>query len=196
MFKRRTPLPLIHRAREFVWPRAGWRRTALYLAHRIGRVPGTPYRIAAGFACGAAVSFTPFMGFHFILAALLALLIRGNVIASAFGTAVGNFWTFPFIWIWTYNLGRWLLGDFGGNGLPVHLSIHYLIDNFWDVFWPMTVGGVPTGVVVWFAFFWPGCALVQQYQSRRRRRLRRKVAKRKHKKGVGLYAEGRAENEV
>ena len=88
MFKRRHPLRLIRRVREFVWPRGGWRRAALYIVHRLGRLPGTPYRVAAGFACGAAVSFTPFMGFHFVGAALLALLIRGNVIASAIGTAI------------------------------------------------------------------------------------------------------------
>lgn len=196
MFKRRTPLPLIRRLREFVWPRAGWRRTVLYLAHRIGRVPGTPYRIAAGFACGAAVSFTPFMGFHFILAALLALLIRGNVIASAFGTAVGNFWTFPFIWIWTYNLGRWLLGEVGESRLPVHLSLHYIIDNFWEVFWPMTVGGLPTAVVAWFAFFWPVRAVVLQYQRRRERRLRKRAMKIKRKERASVYPSQRAENEV
>jgi uncharacterized protein (DUF2062 family) len=196
MFKRRTPLPLIRRMRELVWPQAGWRRTALYLAHRVGRVPGTPYRIAAGFACGAAVSFTPFMGFHFILAALLALLVRGNVIASAFGTAVGNFWTFPFIWIWTYNLGRWLLGDSGENRLPVHLSLHYIIDNFWDVFWPMTVGGLPTAVVAWFAFFWPIRVVVLQYQRRRERRLRKRAMKIKRKERSSVYPAQRAENEV
>jgi len=196
MFKRRTPLPLIRRVREFVWPRAGWRRTALYLAHRVGRVPGTPYRIAAGFACGAAVSFTPFIGLHFILAALLALLVRGNVIASAFGTAVGNFWTFPFIWIWTYNLGRWLLGEVGENRLPVHLSLHYIIDNFWDVFWPMTVGGLPTGVVAWVVFYWPVRAVVLQYQRRRERRLRKRAMKNKRKERASVYPGHRAENEV
>jgi uncharacterized protein (DUF2062 family) len=195
MFKRRTPLPLVRRAREFVWPQAGWRRTVLYLAHRIGRVPGTPYRIAAGFACGAAVSFTPFMGFHFILAALLALLIRGNVIASAFGTAVGNFWTFPFIWIWTYNLGRWILGG-DADRLPVHLSLHYLVDHFWDVFWPMTVGGFPTAVVAWFAFFWPIRAVVLQYQRRRERRLRKRAIKHNRKERASVYPTQSAENEV
>ncbi|HEX9768129.1 MAG TPA: DUF2062 domain-containing protein [Kiloniellales bacterium] len=196
MFKRRHPLPLIRRVWQFVWPRGGWRRTVLYVVHRLGRVPGTPYRIAAGFACGAAISFTPFMGFHFLGAALLALLIRGSVVASAFGTAVGNFWTFPFIWIWTYSLGRWLLGDAGNYQLPEPLSMHYIFNNPWSVFWPMTVGGLPTGIVAWFAFFWPVRALVLQIQRRRDRQLRRRVMKIKRKEGARLYADQRAENEV
>jgi len=187
MFKRRQPLPLLSRMREILWPRGGWHRAALYVAHRLGRLPGTPYRIAAGFACGAAISFTPFMGFHFAGAALLALLMRGNVLASAIGTAVGNPWTFPFIWFWAYNLGRWMLGEAGNNHLPDDLSMHYIFDNFAKVFWPMVVGGLPTAVVAWLVFFWPVRALVMQYQRRRSRRLRRKVMKIKRKKSAGAY---------
>lgn len=196
MFKRREPLPIVHRVRDFVWPRSGWRRASLYVAHRLSRLPGPPYRIAAGFACGAAVSFTPFMGFHFLLAALLSLLVRGNVIASAIGTAVGNPWTFPFIWLWTYSLGQWLLGGSTYYRLPEHLSMHYIFDHFTDVFWPMAVGGFPTAVVAWIAFFWPSRAVVAHYQRRRRKRLRRKVIKLRSKAGSAAYARQGAEKET
>ena len=196
MFKRRHPLPLIRRVRQFLWPSGGWRRSLIYLVHRLGRLPGTPYRVAAGFACGAAVSFTPFMGIHFLLAALLALLIRGNVLASALGTAVGNPWTFPLIWIWTFNLGHWMLGDSGDHPLPHNLSMEFIFDNFSSVFWPMTVGGLPTAVVAWVAFFWPAYLLVQQYQRRRHRRLRRKVVKLKRQKGARIYRGQGAGNEA
>lgn len=196
MFQRRNPLPLLHRARELVWPKSGWRRASLYVAHRLSRLPGTPYRIAAGFACGAAVSFTPFMGFHFVGAALLALVVRGNLIASAIGTVVGNPWTFPFIWLWSYHLGRWLLGGSAGPGVPEELSMTYIFENFSSVFWPMTVGGLPTAMVAWFAFFWPAHVVVSQYQRRRRRRLRRKVARmRRHDHGVVAPAGRKAEIE-
>jgi hypothetical protein len=80
MFQRRNRLSIIQRLKELVWPQQGWRRSTLYIAHRLGRLPGTPYRVAAGFACGAAVSFTPFVGFHFLLAALLSLILRGNIL--------------------------------------------------------------------------------------------------------------------
>ncbi len=195
MFKRREPLPIVHRVWGFLWPRSGWRRASLYVAHRLGRLPGTPYRIAAGFACGAAVSFTPFMGFHFICAALLSLLIRGSVIASAIGTAVGNPWTFPFIWLWTYNLGQWLLGDAGVYRLPPDLSMTYIFDHVKGVFWPMMVGGFPTAVVAWFAFFWPARLVVAHFQRRRRRRLRRKIIKLRSKSGAPAYAHQEAEQE-
>lgn len=180
LFGRRNPRSLIIRAKQIVWPSLGWRRTAVYFAHRVGRLPGTPYRVAAGFACGAAVSFTPFMGFHFVLAMGLALLTRGNLIASAIGTVVGNPWTFPFIWAWIFTLGRWTIGSSGGaEDFPGWLTLTYIFDNPLKVLWPMTVGGVPTAIFAWFAFFYPVRSMVLQYQRARRRRMRKKIRKRR-----------------
>ena len=179
MFRRRIPLPYHRRVLAFFWPRRGWRRASLYVAHRVRRLPGSPDHIAAGFACGAAVSFTPFVGAHFLCAALLALVLRGNIVASAIGTVVGNPWTFPFIWAWIYMLGNWLLGGEAATDLPAVLSFHYIFDRPLDVLWPMTVGGVPTAVVVWFAFFWPIRGMVAEYQRARRWRIRRRANKRR-----------------
>ncbi len=178
MFKRRNPLPVVHRAREVLWPRRGWTRATRYIGHRLGRLPGSPYRIAAGFACGAAVSFTPFIGLHFVLAMGTSLLMRGNVIASAIGTVVGNPWTFPFIWAWIFALGRWILGEDASAHLPDNLTLAFIFDHPWKVLWPMTLGGVPTALVAWFVFFFPAQILVAQYQRARRRRLRKKVMRR------------------
>ena len=176
MFKRRNPLPLHKRAGAFIWPSSGWRRSGAYVAHRLRRLPGTPYRIAAGFASGAAISFTPFIGLHFVLAAALALLIRGNVIAAAIGTVVGNPWTFPFIWLWIYSLGSWMLG-YGDSltALPENLSFQHIFQNPLDVLLPMVVGSIPTAIVAWFIFFWPLQRTVAGYQKARRRRLRKRL---------------------
>lgn len=174
MFKRRVPQPFFKRTAALLWPRGGWQRSGAYVAHRLRRLPGTPYRIAAGFASGAAVSITPFIGFHFLLGAAVALALRGSVIASAIGTIVGNPWTLPFIWLWTYSLGRWMLGgghDF--NLLPDDLSLMQLIfEHPFEVLLPMTVGSIPTAVVVWLVLFWPLQSAVAGYQEARRRRLR------------------------
>lgn len=178
MFKRRHPLPFHKRAGAVIWPRGGWRRSGAYVAHRLRRLPGTPYRIAAGFASGAAVSFTPFIGLHFVLAALLALVVRGNVIAAAIGTAVGNPWTFPFIWLWTYSLGRWILGGESLTALPENPSFQHIFQNPLEVLLPMIVGAFPTAVVAWFVFFWPLQRMVAGYQKARRRRLKKRLLSR------------------
>ena len=178
MFKRRHPLPFHKRAGAFVWPRSGWRRSGAYVAHRLRRLPGTPYRIAAGFASGAAISFTPFIGLHFVLAALLAVAVRGNVVAAAIGTVVGNPWTFPLIWLWTYSLGRWALG--GGHGLkvlPENTSFQHIVDHPFEILLPMVVGGIPTAIVAWFVVFWPLQRTVSEYQKARKRQLRKRLRK-------------------
>ena len=177
LFKRRKPLSLWKRMETVVWPRAGWRRSATYFGHRLSRLPGSPSGIAAGFACGAAISFTPLVGLHFIGAAVLAWLLRGNIFASAVGTVVGNPWTFPVIWLWIFKLGTWILGWEAGRELPEQMSFTLIVEHPWGIFLPMLVGGIPTALVAWFAFFFPVKRLVTGYQRARARRLRRKVGR-------------------
>lgn len=172
----------------------GWRRTVDYLKHRVGRIPGTPYQIAAGFACGAAISFTPFVGLHFILGGTWAWLIRANILSSVIGTAVGNPWTFPFIWVWIYQCGQWMgVGgsqvvdvtqlDFGSlfaNMFKAMVSgdLDFLIEIAAPVFWPMLVGSLPSIAIVWVGFYFPLKAMVAGYQKARSARRARKAAQR------------------
>jgi uncharacterized protein (DUF2062 family) len=150
----------------------GWRRTGRYMVHKVGRMPGSPYSIAAGLACGAAVSFTPFIGFHFLLAALLAWLLGAGILASAVGTVVGNPWTFPAIWIATYRLGRMLLGMEGHAAMAEGLTMQVLIDSPGRLLLPMTVGGMVLGVVAWFVTFLLMRRLIAGYHAARLRRCR------------------------
>ncbi len=193
MFGRRNPVNWLAQARHALWPRRGWRRHGSYMAHRLKRLPGSPTRIAAGFACGVAVSFTPFLGLHFVLAALLAALMRGNLIASALGTAVGNPWTFPFIWAWIYAFGQWLIGGDFRWSLPGGFSMSYIFDNPEKILLPMVLGGVPTAIMAWFATFWPLRSAVDRYQKARRRRIRRKM--RRERDATKDYLEAEATEE-
>ncbi|MFQ5466841.1 MAG: DUF2062 domain-containing protein [Kiloniellaceae bacterium] len=197
MFRRKRKISVPGRLREFLWPRSGWERAGKYVFHRIARLPGTPYAIAGGFACGAAISFTPFVGLHIVLGALLAWGIRANIISSAIGTVVGNPWTFPFIWIWVYKFGHWMGAGTGGHDTEnldfiglfgkileavLRLDAGYLFETARPVFWPMLVGSIPTALVVWFAFYVALKPVVATYKERRlarreRRRLRRQAAK-------------------
>ena len=188
MFRRREKPSLSRRVTSVLWHSIGWRRWLIYLKHRLGRLPGTPYSIAAGFACGAAISFTPFVGFHFFLGGIWAWILRANILASAIGTAVGNPWTFPFIWIWLYTLGHWMgagnadtaaqslefevffTGMFNG---VLMMDMGYLVEHVWPVLWPMLVGAIPTMLFVWFLFYLPLNSLIHTYQLRRLRRMRR-----------------------
>lgn len=193
MFRRRKKQSFFIKVREFLWPSAGWRRAGNYMKHRLARIDGTPYAIAAGFASGAAVSFTPFVGFHFIFAAIIAWIVRGNILTSAIGTAVGNPWTFPFIWAVTYNLGINILGGTATDDLMEQLDEMFgnftIVDLVNDplnalgpfletIFFPMLLGGTIIGASLWFFIYWPIYKLVSEYKIKqlKRRQKNRKAS--------------------
>jgi len=199
MFRRRKPLSVLKQLRAVIWPQRGFRRLFSYLFQRIIRLPGTPASIASGFASGIAASFAPFLGLHFILAGALALLFRGNVLASAIGTFFGNPWTFVLIWLADYEVGLWFIHAFG-YGADLHvLSIDELgviIGNAmrfvsfsgtisWadvsrdieQVFMPMLIGGAVLGLIAWVISFLLTLWAVKGWRLHRAKRLL-KVAQR------------------
>ena len=175
MFRRRTPLTRLRQIRSVIWPERGFRRLFAYLFQRVVRLPGTSGSIAIGVASGVAASFLPFIGLHFLIAALLALLLRGNVLASAIGTFFGNPWTFLFIWVSDYRLGLWLLQQSGHGDQFLALNLQQLAEvmtvfmhfftfsggvdwqqvagPFEQVFLPMTIGGTVLAIVSWVVAF-------------------------------------------
>lgn len=195
MFRRRTPRPLPSRVRELLWPRAGWRRWGQYLAHRIKRMPGTPHGIASGLACGAAVSCAPLPGLHFFLAALMAVLMRGNPVAGAVGTAFGNPWTFPILWGVSYRVGHAMTPGTAGDPLDtgeivalmadltravLHLDASLLAERVLPVWTPTMLGSLPVGLVVWVAVYVPFRSFIARYRERRRQRTAAHRAARHH----------------
>lgn len=164
LFGRRKAPGIVERVRVGIWPRRSWRRSFQYILKRLSRIGATPHDIAIGSAVGALVSFTPFLGLHFIIAGILAWLVGGSVIAAALATFIGNPLTFPIIWISSYKLGSWLLGGnalLDGSGLAerLHQLSSSIVQASWDAFWPlvkslwpivlkpMTIGGMPMGIV-------------------------------------------------
>lgn len=203
MFQRRIKLSSLDRIRNIVWPRSGWRRSLRYSAYRIARLPGTPHSIASGFAIGAAVAFMPIMGVHFILSAIFSMVTRSSVAASLLGTLVGNPWTFPFIWLWLYTFGNWILGlnssvdslhlnitvvwDFvilGVNYLGTGIILNHwntgdqmMLEKFWysikEIIWPMTVGCIPTSLIIWILFYFPIYRAIVMYRNNKNNRRKR-----------------------
>jgi uncharacterized protein len=197
MFRRRKPLSVLKKLRAVIWPKRGFRRLFSYLFQRIIRLPGTPASIASGFASGVAASFTPFLGLHFFLAGALALLFRGNVLASAIGTFFGNPWTFILIWLADYEVGLGVIHAFGyGTDLDV-LSIDELVaimgnvmrflsftgNISWvdlsrdieQVFMPMVIGGTVLGALAWVTSFLLTLWAVKGWRFHRAKRLLKAV---------------------
>ena len=110
IFKRRDKKLTFGRLKELLLPKKGWRRALDYFIHRVKRIPDTPHKIAVGIATGVFCSFTPFFGLHFFLAAFVAYIFKGNIVAALFGTFFGNPVTWPFIASFSVKLGQIILG--------------------------------------------------------------------------------------
>lgn len=183
VFKRREKLSFGLRVREALAPRKGWRRSIEYLGLRMQRLPDNPSSIALGFACGVFTSFTPFFGFHFVVAAGLAWILRANVFASAIGTFIGNPVTFPFIMAACLQTGGWILGRNGDLDLSfadegfVDVVVH-LLQNLQSLVLPYFVGGLIPGLVSAVISFFLIRPLVRTFQNRRRAKLMRKARER------------------
>ncbi|QLF69940.1 DUF2062 domain-containing protein [Peteryoungia desertarenae] len=175
LFRRRQPISFSNKLREFVWPRKGFTRPFHYVAKRILRLTATPHAIAAGVVAGVIASWTPFMGFHFILAFVLAYLFAGNMVAAALGTAFGNPLTFPLIWATTWEVGEMILDR--GADVERKINLHKLFSSFevhqlWEpVLKPMLVGAIPLAFVSGIIFYILTYLAVHGFQRRRRLRL-------------------------
>jgi len=144
MFKRGKPLTMGQTAKQFFWPAMGWKRSLIYIKHRLLRVADTTHSIALGLAIGLGVSFTPLLGTHFIQAGLIALILRGNVLTAMIGTWVGNPWTFPFFWWAGFSFGSFLFSFFGLQGaanIPENITFTVIYEDFWSLFMPWMLGG-------------------------------------------------------
>jgi uncharacterized protein len=172
-FRRREERTRAQRMRQWIWPESGWWRTFLYIWRKVWRLADSPHAIALGFAAGAFASFTPLWTLHFVVAALVAWVLGGNILASAFGTIVGNPLTFPFIIPAIYETGVAILGQ--GGGLRTfdfwHSLTHGELSAIWPTWKPMAVGGPILGVVAGAVCYVLVRATVGAYQDRRRARL-------------------------
>jgi len=187
LFARKKPVGWREKLRIAIWPRRSWSRSTKYLAKRVLRITASPHAIAAGIAAGVFASFTPYLGFHFLLAFAVAYLIAGNIIAAATGTFFGNPITFPFIWAATLSTGNFILTGKFQTGTNFHQLKELARTDFWHMGWddvwqfvinvwepilmPMTVGAIPIGIVVSLIFYGVTRWFALAFQVSRRQKL-------------------------
>lgn len=201
VFKRRDKLHWVESLRSYILPRRGWRRTLTYLGHRLRRIPDSPTRIARGVAFGVFTSFSPFFGFHIILALLMAKVLRANLIAALAGTIIGNPFTFPFIIGGALKLGTFILGRDPANhdlkrvGRAFREAFQAIWDSFQalfgfgqnqmagmkdffsEVMLPYFLGGTLLGIIFAIVAFYTTKPIIVAYQKLRRKNFAKKVKK-------------------
>ena len=107
-FGRKKKKRLITSIYNFIKIFFAFSRTKKYISLSIKRIKGTPQALSLGLATGIAISFTPFIGLHALLAIFISWVIGGSMAAALIGTLFGNPWTFPFIWYFTFEIGQFI----------------------------------------------------------------------------------------
>ncbi|MCJ7871211.1 DUF2062 domain-containing protein [Phaeobacter sp. J2-8] len=199
VFKRRDRKPTWRAVLEFFWPRGGWGRAARYIKHRLRRLPDPPEKIARGIWAGVFTTFTPFYTMHFLVAAMLAMIMRGNVLAALLGTFFGNPLTYLPIGIISLNTGyfllgtelsphveRTLMGKFVDAGEDLTINFWawvkgnpqdwHGLEVFWhDVFYPYLIGGIIPGIVAATIAYLVAEPLIRAYQTRRKGVMKKRI---------------------
>ncbi len=181
-----------------IYPRGGWSRAISYIKHRVRRLPDTPETIARGIWAGVFTTFTPFFGFHFVVAFLIARMMRGNIVAAILSTFFGNPLTFFAIGYGSLRTGYWLLGIEYERGTGRALGRKFaaawydLKHNFlamfteekadWhglgiflrEIFYPYLVGGIIPGVICATVAYYLSVPVIRAYKKRRIARIREK----------------------
>jgi len=202
VFKRREKRPLWQVVFEFFWPRGGWSRAAQYVRHRLHRLPDTPEKIARGIFAGVFTTFTPFYGLHFLTAAIIAFVMRGNILAALLATFFGNPLTYVPIGVISMKMGYFLLGtpahsddhiarSLGGKFMDAGDALqHNFMAMFTDatvdwhslkifydeVFFPYMIGGIIPGLVAATICYIISVPLIRAYQKRRSGAIKAKLA--------------------
>jgi uncharacterized protein len=202
VFKRRNKRPLWKVVIEFFWPRGGWTRAAQYVRHRLKRLPDSPEKIARGIFAGVFTTFTPFYGLHFLTAAIIAFVMRGNILASLLATFFGNPLTYVPIGVVSMRTGYFLLGEpqasedqiarsLGGKFMDAGDALkdnfmaiftdktadwHSLKIFFDEVFFPYLIGGIIPGLICATICYILSVPLIRAYQKRRSGAIKAKLA--------------------
>jgi len=209
VFRRRDRRPPLRALADFLWPRGGWGRAFLYVKHRVRRLPDSPERIARGIWAGVFTTFTPFYGLHFFVAAIIARLMNGNILASLSATFFGNPLTYVPIGVASLQTGHWILGtEFdeevdkslvgkfmaaGGDlkdnlfalfmDQPADWQGLYLFYN--EVFYPYMIGGIIPGIITATVCYVLSLPVVRVYQQRRRAKIKAKFEAIKQRAEIG-----------
>lgn len=107
-----------------------------------------PGHIAAGFAVGVFISFTPFFGLHIISAIVAAFIFRLNKLTCITGSCVNTPMTVPPVLVLSYKLGNMILGNPAGElQLKKEFSLQYAMKLLETRGTPLLIGTSILGAV-------------------------------------------------
>lgn len=101
--------------------------------------------VVPAFALGLFLSWMPVPG-HYLLAAIIALMMHVNLPVAVATTFISNPFTMPAMYYSAYRLGRWLL-DTERVPFRFELSLSWVTEQFVMIWQPMLLGCVLLGSI-------------------------------------------------
>ena len=201
VFKRRDRQSIISILMRFFWPKGGWKRAFHYVNYRLRRLPDSSQKISRGIWAGLFATFTPFYGLHFLTAAIIARLLKGNILAALLATFFGNPLTYVPIGVISLHTGHVFLGTdyipsaaggksmlekFFGAGADLQQNVLAFVkgvDTDWsrleifyqEVFFPYMIGGIIPGLIMATLGYYLSEPIIRAYQNRRKGFLLKKL---------------------
>ncbi|MDO9584269.1 MAG: DUF2062 domain-containing protein [Desulfomicrobium sp.] len=168
---------------ERIWTKIA--RLSRYTYLRVMRIKAPAESIALGLALGVFAGALPFLSLQMAIAVVLALILRGNVIAAALGT----WWSNPFNWAIVFPLMYMLGKVFVPVDVPplnvhefLNLPLLDLLQRSWKWLLITTLGSFIVGIPLAVGTYFVALRAVRIYHDRRaRRRLERQ--RRMHRRG-------------
>ena len=201
VFKRRDRRSILSVLMRFFWPKGGWKRAFHYVNYRLRRLPDSSQKISRGIWAGLFTTFTPFYGLHFLTAAIIARLLKGNILAALLATFFGNPLTYVPIGMISLQTGHFFLGtDYippgeGGKsilekfldaGADLQQNVLALVKGvgtdwsrleifYQEVFFPYMIGGIIPGLIMASLGYYLSEPIIRAYQNRRKGFLVKKL---------------------
>ena len=201
VFKRRDRRSIVSVLMRFFWPKGGWKRAFHYVNYRLRRLPDSSQKISRGIWAGLFTTFTPFYGLHFLTAAIIARLLKGNILAALLATFFGNPLTYVPIGMISLQTGHFFLGtdyippgeggksilekflDAGADLQQNVLALVKGIETDWsrleifyqEVFFPYMIGGIIPGLIMASLGYYLSEPIIRAYQNRRKGFLVKKL---------------------
>lgn len=113
-----------------------------------------PGHIAAGFAVGVFISFTPFFGLHTPLAIAAAFIFRLNKVTTITGAWINTPFTVVPALIASYNIGNFFSGSKGGELVLTNLNWHSLQPYAKSLLIGSSIIGFVAAVAGYFICYW------------------------------------------
>jgi uncharacterized protein (DUF2062 family) len=124
---------------------------------KLQKIKADPVKVCYGFAFGVFMSTTPFIGFKWLVAIPIVLLMKWNKVACLLGILQVNYLTGPFFYALAYFLGKEVCGFQNSFALPEKMSFNTVTNLFLgnaDVFISLLVGGlllsIPLTIGSWY----------------------------------------------